>query len=163
MQHRIVLGVAIKRAMPIALFCLAQVLTIVLTRTSVHSSQLLNWLGDRATWNSGIALSIPLHGSAAQIMQALVVLVLGVTLVLTYHKQAWAQLRQPLLSITLGAISNLIERIRYGAILDYLPLGPWVSFNIADGMITVGAALLLWEALFTNKSQGVRIKNQDIS
>src|ERR1700758_2106640 len=42
-----------------------------------------------------------------------------------------------------GAISNLIDRIRVGSVVDYikLPLG-WPPFNIADASITLGVVIL---------------------
>jgi signal peptidase II len=51
-----------------------------------------------------------------------------------------------------GALGNVIDRFRYGAVVDFIDvkpllhgLFPWV-FNVADSAITVGAALLLLEA-----------------
>lgn len=45
-----------------------------------------------------------------------------------------------------GAIGNLIDRVRYGAVADFLDFKalhfPWV-FNIADSAITIGVILLL--------------------
>jgi len=50
-----------------------------------------------------------------------------------------------------GAIGNVIDRIRFGAVVDFLDFSglwfPWV-FNIADAAITVGAALILYEAFW---------------
>lgn len=51
-----------------------------------------------------------------------------------------------------GAIGNLIDRVLYGKVTDFLDfhLGGyhWPSFNVADSAITLGVILLLWEALF---------------
>jgi len=41
-----------------------------------------------------------------------------------------------------GAISNLIDRIRLGAVIDFLDFRIWPVFNIADSAITIGAVLL---------------------
>jgi signal peptidase II len=45
-----------------------------------------------------------------------------------------------------GAIGNLIDRVRFGGVVDFLDFSglmfPWV-FNVADASITVGAALLI--------------------
>jgi len=47
-----------------------------------------------------------------------------------------------------GAVGNAIDRIRLGAVTDFLDFSslhfPWV-FNIADSAITVGAVLLIWD------------------
>jgi len=47
-----------------------------------------------------------------------------------------------------GAISNLIDRLRFGYIIDFINLRPWSVFNIADVAIVVGVILLAWSTLF---------------
>ena len=51
-----------------------------------------------------------------------------------------------------GAIGNLIDRARLGYVTDFIQVwfGDWAfpSFNVADSAITVGAALLIIDALF---------------
>jgi len=53
-----------------------------------------------------------------------------------------------------GAIGNLIDRIRFGYVTDFIQvylgeaIGYFPSFNVADSAITVGAALLIIDALF---------------
>ena len=50
-----------------------------------------------------------------------------------------------------GAIGNMIDRVRFGAVVDFLDFSglmfPWV-FNVADAAITVGAGLILFEAFW---------------
>ncbi len=43
-----------------------------------------------------------------------------------------------------GAIGNLIDRLRFGAVTDFIDLRVWPIFNIADTALTIGALLLLW-------------------
>ena len=56
-----------------------------------------------------------------------------------------------------GALGNLIDRIMYGYVVDFLSFhwGPhyFPTFNIADSAITCGAALLIWDSL-TGKNHG---------
>ena len=47
-----------------------------------------------------------------------------------------------------GAIGNLIDRIRFGFVIDFLDFRVWPVFNLADSFITVAAILLVWELLF---------------
>lgn len=47
-----------------------------------------------------------------------------------------------------GAIGNLIDRLRYGFVIDFLDLRVWPVFNIADSVITIAAVVLSWELLF---------------
>ncbi len=56
--------------------------------------------------------------------------------------------------ILLGGFSNVIDRLIYGFVIDYLhiPFLPIVGntyFNLADVMIDIGVLLLLWQLLRT--------------
>ena len=42
-----------------------------------------------------------------------------------------------------GAIGNLIDRILYKAVIDFINVGWWPSFNIADSAISIGVILLI--------------------
>ena len=42
-----------------------------------------------------------------------------------------------------GAFGNLIDRLRNGAVVDFIDVGPWPIFNLADSSITVGIFLLI--------------------
>lgn len=42
-----------------------------------------------------------------------------------------------------GAIGNLIDRVRFGPVTDFIAVGAFPVFNIADASITVGVAILL--------------------
>lgn len=46
-----------------------------------------------------------------------------------------------------GAIGNLIDRLRFGYVVDFLDLRIWPVFNLADGAITLGAIFLIWQQL----------------
>jgi len=56
-----------------------------------------------------------------------------------------------LVFILAGALGNLIDRLRYGYVVDFLDLRVWPVFNIADSAITIGAVLLGWTILFKDK------------
>lgn len=51
-----------------------------------------------------------------------------------------------------GAVGNLIDRLWFGYVIDFIQLYYrnfyWPAFNVADSAITVGAGLLIWDALF---------------
>ncbi len=62
---------------------------------------------------------------------------------------AWA------LSLILsGALGNLIDRVRFGYVVDFIdfyyePWGHWPAFNIADSAIVVGVSILFIQSLFS--------------
>jgi signal peptidase II len=43
-----------------------------------------------------------------------------------------------------GALGNVIDRIRDGAVTDFIKLPGWPAFNVADISITVGVLVLLY-------------------
>lgn len=43
-----------------------------------------------------------------------------------------------------GAAGNLIDRLRFGYVEDFLELPRWPVFNVADSAITIGALLLVY-------------------
>ncbi len=54
-----------------------------------------------------------------------------------------------------GAVGNLIDRVRYGEVVDFLDIYissyHWPAFNIADSAICIGIALMALELLFKDK------------
>jgi signal peptidase II len=46
-----------------------------------------------------------------------------------------------------GAAGNLADRIRRGAVVDFVALGPWPVFNLADAAMTVGLLVAAVSAL----------------
>lgn len=80
-----------------------------------------------------------------------VVLALGISAwllsLLRHHAQE--RLMPAALSLILGgAIGNVIDRLRFDAVVDFLDFHVagyhWPAFNVADSAITVGVALMLW-------------------
>lgn len=63
-----------------------------------------------------------------------------------------------------GAVGNLIDRARFGAVMDFLDFRglyfPWI-FNVADSAITIGAIILLLDQLLVGRRRpGYRDKAQ---
>lgn len=57
-----------------------------------------------------------------------------------------------------GALGNIVDRIRFGYVVDFLDLHfgewrPFLVFNVADAAITIGVLLLLLRALLTRKDK----------
>ena len=92
--------------------------------------------------NPNIAFSLPLANSLATSLAIII------TLILIYYLTAVA-LKNKLAFISLsiiisGAISNIIDRINYGGVIDFINLPFWPSFNLADSYIVIGALLLIF-------------------
>jgi len=50
-----------------------------------------------------------------------------------------------------GIIGNLIDRLRFGGVIDFISLGWWPAFNIADSAIVVGVIIFAYSLLFLAK------------
>jgi signal peptidase II len=50
--------------------------------------------------------------------------------------------------ILAGALGNLVDRLFFGYVIDFLDFRIWPVFNVADSAITVGTILLGWLILF---------------
>lgn len=48
-----------------------------------------------------------------------------------------------------GALGNLIDRLFFGYVIDFLDFRIWPVFNIADTSITIGAILIGWHTLLS--------------
>jgi signal peptidase II len=53
-----------------------------------------------------------------------------------------------------GTIGNLIDRMTYGYITDFVTIGFWPSFNVADSSLVIGVIILIFSLLFLHKSTG---------
>ena len=60
-----------------------------------------------------------------------------------------------------GAIGNLIDRVRFGAVVDFLDFywrgWHWPAFNVADSAISVGVALLAVQMILADRDAARRI------
>lgn len=60
--------------------------------------------------------------------------------------------------IAAGAVGNMIDRIRYGEVVDfiqwYVKSYYWPSFNVADSAISIGVGLLVIDMLFGKPKPG---------
>lgn len=47
-----------------------------------------------------------------------------------------------------GSLGNLIDRIRYGYVIDFMSVWIWPVFNLADAAIVIGVVLVAWFVIF---------------
>ena len=52
-----------------------------------------------------------------------------------------------------GAFGNLVDRILYGYVIDFLDLRIWPVFNVADSAITIGALIIAVKCLLMTKHE----------
>lgn len=103
--------------------------------------------------NTGAAFSM-LSGAPPQFFIVLGVAVsIGILWWLRRNPHGQTLFAAALALILGGALGNVIDRIAFGAVIDFLDFHVygyhWPAFNVADMGITCGAALLIWDAMTT--------------
>ncbi|MFA5069818.1 MAG: signal peptidase II [Patescibacteria group bacterium] len=97
--------------------------------------------------NGGIALSLPASRFIIYPLIILILIIVFYFLFLGLKKHDYLLIWGMAL-IFVGASSNLIDRLRFGNVIDYLNFsGFFPVFNFADVMIVAGAGLFLLKSL----------------
>ncbi|HWF71992.1 MAG TPA: signal peptidase II [Solirubrobacteraceae bacterium] len=91
--------------------------------------------------NTGVAFSLFSGGGTIVLVITLVALAGLVVYFARRPSRPWLWLPTGLL--VGGAIGNLIDRVRQGAVTDFIKLPHWPAFNVADSAITLGVIALL--------------------
>ncbi|MEY2632761.1 MAG: hypothetical protein RIR00_1415 [Pseudomonadota bacterium] len=104
-----------------------------------------SFLADAGGWQKWFFLALAL-GISAWIIQ-------------TLRREPDARWQNLALSLVLGgALGNVIDRVAYGKVVDFLLfyVGEWYwpAFNVADSAICVGAGLLVWEQFRRPQAEG---------
>lgn len=129
------------------------------TLLAAHQSvELLPFLALRKAYNYGAAFSFLGDASGWQrwffIVLALVVIVILVAW-LRRLPAGDTRTRLALVLILGGAAGNVIDRLVYGYVIDFIDVfygsWHWPTFNIADSAISIGAFLLLLDAFWGHK------------
>lgn len=119
-------------------------------------TQITNFLNIVFTWNPGTSFSLfrTLGESLPIIIIAATSLIIGfLTHYLFYRAKNDEKLA--LSFIVGGAFGNLIDRLRFGAVIDFIDLHfrawHWPAFNLADAFIALGVGLFILNLIFKRK------------
>ncbi len=103
-----------------------------------------SFLSDAAGWQRGLFITLALAAS-----------VWIIYLLRRYPQQKLFSLALSL--VLAGALGNVIDRILFGAVVDFLDFHAygyhWPAFNVADSAISCGAALLIWDGFRPGKAR----------
>ena len=117
----------------------------------IEVTQFLNLV---PVWNTGVAF-----GFLAGDWPAMPLVLTGFSALVSLGLLVWLlRSRQRAVVIALapvigGAVGNIVDRLRFGAVIDFVDLHVaglhWPAFNIADAGITIGVGLLLLDSVRT--------------
>lgn len=111
---------------------------------------------DKVLWltyvqNQGAAFGILQGHSWLFFICAILVIVILVAINSKQHLPAAMQVVFGL--IMAGAIGNLLDRLRFNYVVDFIDLGWWPVFNVADMAIVCGVILLAFKLLWDEKGE----------
>jgi signal peptidase II len=103
---------------------------------------LLGPIGLTLTHNSGVAFGLASGGGTRLVL--VTVLALSVVGYLFSRDPTRPGMWAAAGLLAGGAIGNLADRIRVDAVTDYIAIGNWPAFNLADVAVTAGVVLLAY-------------------
>jgi signal peptidase II len=119
---------------------------------------LTSFLSLVSAWNHGVGFSmLSMDGaSGPYILSALALAIAAVILVWLFRSTR----KLPALALGLiigGALGNVIDRLRLGAVFDFVDVHlagyHWPAFNLADSALSIGVVLLVFDGLFDGKGK----------
>jgi len=119
----------------------------------VHAVTVLPFFNLVTVWNYGVSFGMFSTGVASTAwIFSLLALAISVALAIWLLRSDRVLLTVSLGLIIGGAIGNIIDRLRFGAVFDFLDFHAfgwhWPAFNVADSAITIGVAVLFVDSLF---------------
>lgn len=109
-------------------------------------------------WNTGVSFSMfNNHGNVGRVLLSVFSLAVCAFLLHWMLKES-NRLKIVALGLVIGgALGNVVDRVRFGAVLDFLDFHiaeyHWPAFNLADTFICVGACLLILLEIFKAKTE----------
>jgi signal peptidase II len=113
--------------------------------------------------NSGAAFGMFSNGNIIFLILAVIASIFIITFYPMIEKGEWS-LRIAMILQLGGAVGNMLDRIKYGYVIDFISIRNLPVFNIADSCISLGVILLLVSVLVQEfKAQKNRELPQNIS
>ncbi len=132
------------------------------------------WLQFRLVFNTGAAFGLrpqSLLPFLNPTLFYLLISLLAITGLILYYRQIQAKDWISKLAAALifsGACGNLIDRVMYNKVTDFLYAGipgvepHWPNFNLADSWVCIGVTLILLQPLFASKVTPVAVVNAEV-
>jgi len=118
----------------------------ILTKWVIHNNNfsviILSFLKIIPVKNTGAAFSILQNATIPLIFISLAV----IGLILFYLDKIEEKYTLAVSLILGGAIGNLIDRIFFGFVRDFISVSSFPVFNIADAAVTMGAIIWIWQS-----------------
>ncbi|MBL40053.1 MAG: signal peptidase II [Chloroflexi bacterium] len=102
--------------------------------------------------NTGTAFSLfRSHGELLLFLSVLVALFFTIYFIFIEKPKIFMRLFISL--VVAGALGNIIDRIRFGYVNDFIDVGFWPIFNIADSSISIAITIYIFDALILSRNK----------
>lgn len=118
---------------------------LVLKIINPYGLWLTNKIGLQLAFNQGLAFGLGKSIIAFTLSILITVVLLFLTFRLIFKTTPNRIIIIALGMILGGAIGNIIDRSINGQVTDFIAIGPWPNFNLADSAIVIGVISLLWQ------------------
>ena len=124
-------------------------------QTIIEINKYLNFI---PVWNKGISFGMLSDLMNINFFMVIVTITISLFLVLWFLRTTNKNLSISLAFIVSGAIGNLIDRLNYKAVVDFIDIHignlHWPTFNLADSYITIGAFIYI-HTIFTSQKNNI--------
>jgi signal peptidase II len=130
----------------------------VLDLPALRSVEVLPFLNLTMVWNQGVTFGLfSQDGRWGALLLSAVALAVVVALGLWLRRAESRLVAVALGAIAGGAVGNVIDRVRFGAVVDFLHAHAfgwsWYVFNVADASIVCGVAALVVDGLWPSRTR----------
>ncbi len=146
--------------LPTSIFITITILIILLDQLTKHFVRTYMLLGERIyligkyinlTYTTNTGASFSILSDYSFILGIIAVFV--VIAIIIFYARIPREYRLAFALILAGTVGNLIDRMMYGAVTDFMNITIWPIFNVADVAITTAAILLIREVWLEEKRE----------
>lgn len=120
-----------------------------------------SFIGFQYSLNPGIAWGIRLPPVIQEILIICALIAVGYMAYRSIYKATSYRLSAIGFGLILGGgIANIIDRFRDGYVTDFMQIGSFPIFNVADSFVTIGVGLLLLETLLFSRGKKSEVRGQ---
>lgn len=128
-------------------------------RETYAMREITGFLNFVMVWNTGISFGLFSDDSSMEGSHNQALILIALSLMISLMLLVWLALARgrllawALAMIVGGAVANVLDRVRFGAVADFVDVHVagfhWPAFNLADSCIVIGAFLLVIDTLTT--------------
>ena len=130
-----------------------QIIKVSIVNSSIDIDLWGDFLNIAQSKNYGIFTGFPLNYS-----EIVIIFILALFGFLFIRNKKFIPLFPYFLIALTGVISNLIDKVRLGFVIDYINVFNFSHFNIADLLIYIGCIMIIFRIIMNNKSQDTNNK-----